>query len=78
MSDQARLMTPDEFQLWTRGELARIDQLHADADRKRQEMELAPGTLRAEMWKAAAAMVGTTAGMVAAVLALVKYLGIGP
>jgi len=76
MSDTPRLMTPDEFQLWTRGELARIDQLHADADRKRQEMALAPGALRAEMWKAVAAMVGTTAAMVAAVLGLIKYLGV--
>jgi len=75
MSELPRIMTPDDFQLWTRGELARIDQLHADADRKRQEMELAPGALRAEMWKAAAAMVGTSAGMVAAALALLKYLG---
>ncbi len=69
------LMTPDEFQLWTRGELARIDQLHADADRKRQEMALAPNALRYEMWKAVATMVAAVAGSVVAVLGLVKYLG---
>lgn len=71
------VMTPDEFQIWTRAELARIDQLHADADRKRQEMQLAPNALRYEMWKALAAMVGTIAGAVVAVLALLKYLGTG-
>ena len=72
MSDTPRLMTPDEFQIWTRAELARIDQLHADADRKRQEMQLAPYALRAELWKAAAAMVGTVGGIVA----LLRYLGV--
>jgi hypothetical protein len=68
------LMTPDDFQIWTRAELARIDQLHADADRKRQEMQLAPTALRIEMWKAVATMVGTIAGILVAVLALMKYL----
>jgi len=67
-----RLMAPDEFQIWTRTELARIDQLHADADRKRQEMQLAPYALRVEMWKAVAAMVGTIGG----VIALLRYLGL--
>jgi len=67
-------MTPDEFQLWTRAELARIDQLHADAERKRQEMQLAPHALRYEMWKALATMLASVAGMSVAILALAKYL----
>lgn len=75
MSDAPRVMTPDEFQIWTRAELARIDQLHADADRKRQEMELAPNALRYEMWKTLAAMIGTMAAGVLAFVALLKYLG---
>jgi len=75
MSDTPHLMTPDEFQIWTRGELARIDQLHADADRKRQEMQLAPNALRYEMWRTLAAMVGTIAAGVVAFVALLKYLG---
>lgn len=69
-------MAPDEFQIWTRGELARIDQLRADADRKRQEMEIAPSALRYEMWKAVAAMVGTIAGSVVAIMALLRYLSV--
>jgi hypothetical protein len=77
MTDMPSIMTPDDFQIWTRGELARIDQLHADAERKRQEMQLAPAALRYEMWKAVAAMVGTIAGSVLAMLALLKYLNTG-
>jgi len=68
-------MTPDEFRMWTWAEMARIDQLHADAERKRQEMRLAPGLWRSEIAKATAAMVGTVAGLVVAILALIKYFG---
>ena len=65
-------MTPNNFQIWTRAELARIDQLHADAERKRQEMQIAPYALRVEMWKAIAALVGAIGG----VIALLRYLGL--
>lgn len=40
MSDP-RLSTPDDLTLYIRKELARIDQLRADADRRRQEFEQA-------------------------------------
>jgi hypothetical protein len=50
-------------------QLARIEQLHNDADRKRQEFELAPGTYRLEHWKtliAAFATVALTSGALGA------------
>jgi hypothetical protein len=46
-----RLTIPDEFQLYIREQLARIDQLHSDAERKRQELDLAPKLWRIEVWK---------------------------
>jgi hypothetical protein len=61
---------PDDFQVWVRAELARSDQLRADADRKRQEIELAPGLYRLEFSKtliagmtALAVLVGLVAGL---------------
>jgi hypothetical protein len=46
-----RLTIPDELQLYIREQLARIDQLHSDAERKRQELDLAPKLWRIEVWK---------------------------
>jgi hypothetical protein len=48
--------------------------LQADADRKRQETELAPYLLRVEAWKAFAAVVIAVGGIFGAALALFKYL----
>jgi len=47
----SRITIPDELQLYIREQLARIDQLHSDADRKRQELDLAPKLWRIEVWK---------------------------
>jgi hypothetical protein len=62
------LTPPDELQIWLRSELARIDQLRADADRKRQEFELAPKLYRLEYWK-------TLIAAMAAVALLTGVLG---
>jgi hypothetical protein len=40
-------MMPSDLQLYVREQLARIDQLHADAERKRQEC---PGLYRIEIY----------------------------
>ena len=58
---------PDEFQLYIREQLARIEQLHADAEKKRQDIEVGPKLLRLEMWKvviAALAAVGIVSGAI--------------
>jgi hypothetical protein len=67
--------TPDEFRMWARAELARIDQLHADADRKRQEMEFAPRLYRVEVWRMALTGMAAGAGLFAAGAAFVKLIG---
>ena len=67
-------MTPDEFRIWTWAEMARIDQLHADAERKRQEMQLAPGLFRLEAWKVALTGMAAGAGLFAAGAAFFKLL----
>jgi hypothetical protein len=46
-----RLTILDELQLYIREQLERIDQLHSDADRKRQELDLAPKLWRIKVWK---------------------------
>lgn len=68
MSD-AHLTIPDELQLFIREQLARIDQLHADADRKRQELSAG-----IEVWKAAAALIAAGAGLVVAAAAVLKLV----
>lgn len=74
MSDP-RLSTPDELTIYIRTELARIDQLRADADRKRQEFEHGPGLYRIEIWKIVVTALGTGAAIFAAGAAFVKILG---
>jgi hypothetical protein len=74
MSDP-RLSTPDELTIYIRTELARIDQLRADADRRRQEFEQAPGLYRIEIWKIVVTALGTGAAIFAAGAAFVKILG---
>jgi hypothetical protein len=64
---------PDELQVYIRAELARSDQLRADADRKRQEFELAPGLYRLEHWKAIAAMLAAVAVLFGLVAGLAGY-----
>lgn len=51
MSDNPHIAIPDDLQLYIREQLARIDQLHADADHKRQELNIAPKLWRIEFWK---------------------------
>lgn len=48
---EPRLSIPGELQLYIREQLARIDQLQADAVRKRQEFDAAPKLLGVEIWK---------------------------
>jgi hypothetical protein len=67
--------TPDETRLWLREQLARIDQLQADGDRRRQETALALRHLRAATWKAAAALLTVGAALFAAGAAFVRILG---
>jgi hypothetical protein len=55
------LTPPDELQIWLRAELARSDQLRADADRKRQEFELAPKLYRLEYWRTVIAAIAAFA-----------------
>lgn len=64
--------TPDETRLWLREQLARIDQLQADADRRRQEIALAPLLLRIELWKALAGTLGAGAAITAAIFGIAK------
>ena len=73
MSDH-RIELPDDARLWIREQLARIDQLQADADRKRQEVELAPYMLRIELWKAITGTLVAGAAIFGASLALLNYL----
>jgi hypothetical protein len=61
---------PDELALYIREQLARIDLLHADAERTRQEMALALGLYRLEFSKtliagltALVVLVGLVAGL---------------
>ncbi|HYJ44066.1 MAG TPA: hypothetical protein VEW06_06380 [Xanthobacteraceae bacterium] len=54
--------------------MARIDQLHADAERKRQEMQLAPSLFRLEAWKVGLAGMAAGAGLFAAGAAFFKLL----
>jgi ketosteroid isomerase-like protein len=54
---------------------ARVRQLMADADRKRQEIALAPKHLFVSATTAAAAMMGAGAAILGGALALAKYLG---
>lgn len=66
MSDHPQVSTPDDFQIWTRVQLAKIDQLHADAERRRQEIEMTPKLLHVEIWKlviASIAAVGILCGV---------------
>jgi hypothetical protein len=67
---EPRLVPPDELHLYIEEQLARIHQLNADADRKRQEWALAPGLYRFEFSKtliagltALAVLVGLVAGL---------------
>lgn len=69
-----RLSIPDELQLYIREQLARIDQLHAEADRKRQESSAAPLLLRIEVWKAASALIAAGVGLVVAAAAVLKLV----
>jgi hypothetical protein len=66
---------PDELTLYIREQLARIDLLHADADRKRQEMALAPSLARVEMWKFATTLLAAGAALFAAGAAFIKLVG---
>lgn len=63
----ADLSIPDEMQVYIRAELARSDQLRADADRKRQEFEHAPGLYRIEYWKTVIAALAAVAVLSGAV-----------
>jgi hypothetical protein len=67
MSDRADLSA------YIRAELARSDQLRADADRKRQELELAPGLYRLEFSKTVIAGVAALTVFVALVAGLTGY-----
>jgi len=73
MSDH-RIELPDDTRLWVREQLARIDQLQADADRRRQEGQIAPYLLRIEAWKAIAGLLVAGAAIFGAALALLNYL----
>jgi hypothetical protein len=64
---------PDELQVYIRAELARSDQLRADADRKRQELELAPGLYRLEFSKTLIAGITALAVLVGLVAGLAGY-----
>ena len=74
MSDAHRLELPDETRLWLREQLARIDQLQADRDRRRQEYDLAPRLFRLEAWKVALTGMAAGAGLFAAGAAFFKLL----
>jgi hypothetical protein len=72
-------MTMDELTLWTRAELMRLDQLHADAERKRQEMANAGRLLSNDSWRTIAAvlaagfgLLGTGAALATLAIALLK------
>jgi hypothetical protein len=73
MADPILSPPPDDFQVWVRAELARSDQLRADADRKRQEMALAPGLYRFEFSKTVIAGITALAVLVALVAGLAGY-----
>jgi hypothetical protein len=65
---------PDDLSLYIREQLTRIDLLHADAERKRQEMALAPGLYRLEFSKTLIAGAAALAAVIAVVVGLVAGL----
>lgn len=65
---------PDELQLYIREQLARIDQLHADADRKRQELAFGPMFYRIEIWKVVGIAFTAGGAFLGAALALFKFI----